>query len=400
MMIYKPYPALAFILFFLTACSTSPHKPEQLNTKSSANPGPLSEAELLDVSISVFAPGIDDKQSSADPAGARIRAAETIYIPYRLGQALAATEKWGTVRVLPASRDFGDVVITGSIDYSDSEKLELSISVKDATGKNWFTKRYASTANTSLYQTATTPHTEPFEKFYELIVQDLLDYQTTLDANSISTIRTVALLERAHRFVPWVSEKYLAYGLNDQIRIRRLPAKDDPDIARLGRVQSRNEMFLDTLQLYYTSFITRMEASYFSWRSEAHKEKSTLLQLQAQSRGKLTTGILTVFSSLIPFSKRNFLSFNRRRVDNNQKSSAVGVAAGTQQLEESLDISEQSQIHQAALQELGVSLASDIEPIQLTMEKDIISLSGTAEEQFTQWQQLLQEIYSIEFGSP
>lgn len=394
-----PYPVLIIaLILLLPACSSGSHRHAGTNGRSSASV-PVSETNLLDVTISILEPGLNDNQIT-NRIKSSIRAAEAIYIPCQLARALSATEKWGAVRVLPANRNSGDIVFTGKVVHSDSDRLELDVLVKDASGKTWIDKRYSGTADITRYQGSAGPYPEPFKQLYDLIVHDLLAQLENLDAGSISTIRTISELDRAHRFVPQISKKYLAYGQNGHIRIRHLPSEADPNIVRLRKLQRRNDMFLDTLQSYYTSFASRMNAPYFAWRKETHHEKSALEGLRGQSRNQFMTGMLTVFSSLIPFSKRNFLRPGRTGGDSNPQSAAVGIASGTELLEQSLDKSEQSKIHEIALQELGESLASDIEPIRLSVEAQAVSLTGSVEEQFSQWEQILRKIYNIEFGIP
>ena len=207
------------------------------------------------------------------------------------------------------------------------------------------------------------------------------------------------LLNTTVLFAPQTFTAYMEHDSSGRVRIRQLPAESDPGLLRIRKIRNRNEMFLDTLQLYYDSFARRMEGPYYHLRREAYREKMIMLDMQRHSRDQLGTGILTVLSSLIPFSRDNFLSFFRRSPPDTVTSNAVGVAAGTELLEKSRDTLQQSKIHAIEMEELADALAEEIGPLNITVEDRIVSLSGTANEQFLHWQQILQKIYQAEIKS-
>ena len=55
-------------------------------------------------------------------------------------------------------------------------------------------------------------------------------------------------------------------------------------------------------------------------------------------------------------------------------------------------------MHIAALQELGESLQSEIAPKVIELDDRTIMLTGTVEEQYEQWRDILMEIYLTETG--
>ena len=55
-------------------------------------------------------------------------------------------------------------------------------------------------------------------------------------------------------------------------------------------------------------------------------------------------------------------------------------------------------MHAAAVEELGKSLERDVEPRVVAIEDRTVTLSGSAEAQFREWQKLLRQIYAEETG--
>ena len=60
----------------------------------------------------------------------------------------------------------------------------------------------------------------------------------------------------------------------------------------------------------------------------------------------------------------------------------------------------EAEIHVQALEELGLSLESEIAPQIIELEDRTITLTGSVEDQYQQWRELLRQIYEAEVGEP
>ena len=74
------------------------------------------------------------------------------------------------------------------------------------------------------------------------------------------------------------------------------------------------------------------------------------------------------------------------------------ILAGTQVIIRGFNVSKEAEIHEADIQELGESFSSEMEPVVMEFEGRQYELTGSAEEQFTQWRALLRKIYYAETG--
>lgn len=78
--------------------------------------------------------------------------------------------------------------------------------------------------------------------------------------------------------------------------------------------------------------------------------------------------------------------------------SDVLVLAGTQVVINGFNVSEQTGMHKAALQELSDSFSKEATPMRLDLEGKVVELKGTAEEQYAKWRKILRDVYYAETG--
>ena len=58
----------------------------------------------------------------------------------------------------------------------------------------------------------------------------------------------------------------------------------------------------------------------------------------------------------------------------------------------------EAQMHRESLRELGESLENDVAPRVIDLQDRTITLSGTVEEQYQQWREILADLYAYESG--
>jgi hypothetical protein len=62
------------------------------------------------------------------------------------------------------------------------------------------------------------------------------------------------------------------------------------------------------------------------------------------------------------------------------------------------NISKQAEIHRVAIQELSESFGSEMKPVVMEFKGKEYELTGSAEEQYKHWRELLRKIYYEETG--
>ena len=385
----KLITAIVPLCFSLAGCNTTTVKTtsyEQVVLESEVTPEEL----LLDVGVGIFNPGIDALSVGEDGVFPKIREAEARFIPFKLMETLQHAGNWGVVRVVPDRISEMDLWVDGEILKSDGENLWLQVSVEDATGKRWFSKKYTGIAGKYSYDGTTANRSEPFQKVYNQVANDMLAWRNQFDAGEIRKIRTIAELKFARDFSPEVFHDYLELDEKGRYSVTRLPAEGDPSLQQIRQIRERDNIFVDTLQQYYASFVNQMEEPYREWREAYFLESQALKEVKSESNARLIGGALAVLAGILA-----------QGVDSRTARTAgwVGIGAGAAAIQSGLQKREEAKIHVEALEEVSASLDSEIEPHSIDLEDRTVTLTGTVREQYGQWRRILKEIHATETGS-
>lgn len=388
---FKIYiPALILLIFLQLGCATTEVKTTKV-TPVILETNEIPDSQLLDIGIQVFDPGLDKLQELDDDAiyFPEIRVAEASYFPYLLMETLQTSAAWGAVRVVPLEHDSVDVLVTGEILKSDGELLTLNITVTDATGKHWYTKEYQHKASKYSYNERMQLPKEPFQNVYNKITNDLYLFQKTLQPSQLSKIRQISELKFAKSFSPNMFSGHLSQDKSGNYTVNRLPADGDPMMVRIRQIRERDYLFVDTLQEYYGRYVKGMRSPYQTWRRESYQEVIAMRTMQRKATNQKLIGAASIIAGI--FAAGNSSGAARA-------AGTVAVAAGSYVIKDGFDRDAESQIHIEALQELGDSLEANLETHVIELEDRTITLSGTVDNQYEQWREILKDIYKINVG--
>ncbi len=350
----------------------------------------IPEELLLDLGIVIFDPGLD-AESEQEFFYPEVRRAEARYMPYLLLEAIQSSAAWGAVRVVPNNRQAMDVLVNGTIVHSHGEELELNIVARDATGQIWLDKNYRSKASRYSYSATTRVDIDPFQAIYNRIANDLLKARSSLSSEQLANIRLVNELRFARSMSADAFDGHLANDDKGNYSIQRLPAAADPMLSRVRKIRKRDDLFIDTLQEYYASFNEQMSNPYQEWRKLSYEEAIALQELKAESIRKLIAGAALVMAGIAAQGS----SDSATRTAGN-----VAILGGGSVFKGGIDARTEAEIHVQALEELGLSLEAEIAPQIIELEDRTITLTGTVEDQYQQWRELLRQIYAAEVGEP
>ncbi len=375
----------------LTACATHTVKTTEYTPLAQSRQH-IPEHLLLDVGIGAFNPGIDEiKSNEEETTNHEIRVAETRYVSYMLADTLQRSANWGMVRVLPNDASMMDVHIAGTILQSNGEAMGLRVRVSDSTGSEWYTKEYTEIISEFSYDPNLRRQNDPFQAIYNNIANDLLTYrQSRISEEKITEVRLVSELRFAERFAPEAYDKYLSRDRNDNYQIKTLPAENDPLMARIREIRERDFLFVDTVQDYYALYAREMRAPYDTWREQSYKEVVTLREVRQAARRRFVAGTAAVLGGLAVATKGGTYA--------SQVGGAAAVGAGAYVIREGFNKQSEAGMHIEALEELGQSLENELAPRVLTLDDRTITLTGTVEEQYSQWREILADLYAAEVG--
>ena len=374
-------------LFLLSGCASyqanvSPTKIERAQEE-------IPEDQLMDVGILPFkSEEISEEEAEEEGTSNEIRKAEGHYMPYHLKNTLHQSSHWGAVQVIPAETDSMDVFVHGEIKESNGEHLTLDIEVNDATGKRWFTKEYKMETTLNSYRGNRAGEKDAYQDLYNSIANDMAKYKKKLKAEDIKKIRMTAKLKFAEDFAPDAFDGYLD-SKKSKTKIKRLPADDDPMMARLLKIREREYMYVDTLNQQYDAFYNNMYPSYENWRRLNMTERKAKREIKRRALTQQLIGALMVAGAIAAGASDS----------SGMAAVQTGlILAGTQVIIRGFNVSQEAEIHEAAIQELGESFSSEMQPVVMEFEGRQYELTGSAEEQFNQWRDLLRKIYYAETG--
>ncbi|MFT6955503.1 MAG: hypothetical protein ACJAYC_000499 [Halieaceae bacterium] len=363
----------------VVACSTGPRvAPEpDVITGSAAWPSPVgrvnlkisqysSTMPLLDVGVAIFDPGIPEDASTHSKLAIfpEIREAEAKYMPALLRDALVDANGWGPVRVLPEPNDTTVLLITGRIEYSDGLRLALQVRAVDATGRVWLDKMYLDESLESDYPVPVGG--DPYQDIYFQIANDLLAARDTLAIESLRHIPVIAELRYAESLSPEVFAGYLSRDEQGLLTANRLPADGDPMMSRVQRILNQEYLFIDTVDEQYLKLSQEMGPTYDLWRQYGREQA---------------------------IYKEDY----QRRLSTRESQGRRGTFPAMQQ---TYNAFKWTKIQQQDLYELAVGFDNEVAPTVLEASGKVFRLNGTLETQYSEWRDILREIFALETGLP
>jgi len=360
--------------------------------------------ELLDVGVHAFDPGIPPEIAEDDEALEKkriykdIRNAESRYIATMLRGTLESSGQWGAVRVVPANVEFVDVTVDGRILESTGAFLAVEVSAKDSTGRAWLTKkRYESQADSGSYKTdGSLKQRDPFQNVYSQIANDLVIARDALLVTDRRDIRRVTELRFANDLAPQAMRGFLALDPKGVTTVARLPAANDPFADRISRIRERDEGVVDTVNGYYANFADQMRDSYGSWRRSSFEEIEKEQRARNSARTRTVLGAAAVLASIFVPGQCDSYDYNCRRIEGAART--AGAIGGTASVLSGLKKYSDAKVHAQSLKELSQSFQAEVAPQVVDIEGRTLRLTGTAEEQYREWRELLHQLYMEETG--
>ena len=365
----------------------------------------IDEAELLDVAVQAFdaniPEAIKDNEEALDKRRIYpdIRKAESRLLANRLKTTLETTGQWGAVRVVPEGVRFVDILITGKILESTGGRLELELRAVDAVGRVWIDdKVYSGEADLGSYKTdAALRARDPFKNVYVQIADDLLHARERLSTMDRRDIRQVAALRFAKDLDPRSFGGYLVEDKDGFIKINRLPASNDPALARVEKIRERDTVVIDTLDGYNEQFSEGLFDSYAGYRRTSREAIEKEDKARAQATTRTVLGAAAVLASIFVSSQCGSADYNCQRIEDAVRYG--GGVGGVAAVMSGIKKFEDAKMAAQEVKELARSFENEAETQVVEVEGRSLKLVGTAEEQYREWRRLLAAIYAEETGT-
>ncbi len=383
--------AAATFLLAASGCTSSQSTGRPSQTQAIQATTEIPRDQLLDVGIEVLDPGLPAQgQPMPEDVFPELRRAEARYMAIQLENTMQATGHWGAVRVLPGNQGITDLEITGTILLSTGSKLALDVRAVDSTGRVWLERRYRAEANDLVYAGTQPAKIDPFQSLYNEISNDLLQVRLKHRAGELKHIRQVTRLRFAADLAPEPFDHYLSTNKKGIISVKRLPARDDPMLARVDNLRASENLFIDTLDQNYAAYYENMEGPYDSWRKYTYEEEQAYKILKRKALTQKILGGLAILGAALADPGSSTAGLIRD----------AAMIGGMAAIHAGISTSKEAKIHSEAIRELAASVDSELEPMVIEVQGQTLRLEGTAETQYQEWRRLLREIWSDETGLP
>ncbi len=378
-------------LLILSGCASLSNKVED-GVKPIVATQELDSSELLDVAIVVFdSEELTDKEIRELGLSEEIRRAEERFIPIHLKYTMQRTGHWGAVRVVPAE-NAAHVQVRGTIIRSDGEQLSLDIEAYDSRGVSWFENSYSEELGLVDFYGTSPGEKDPFQDLYNTIANDLVEHRSQLPPDAIREIQQISELRTAQDMARDAFAGHLSRNEEGRYSLIRLPVENDPMLKRVRAVQVRDDMLLDTINGYYEIYYNDLWQPYGDWRKLYNEELAALNQVKKQALTRQLFGLASIIGGVALSTGNNNLSSSNLP--------GVMVMGGAAAIYSGFQKQEETKIHRDVIEELSISFSSEADPLVVEVVGETVRLTGSAEEQYQKWRDMLQQIYAAETGLP
>jgi hypothetical protein len=194
----------------------------------------------------------------------------------------------------------------------------------------------------------------------------------------------------AREFSPDAFATHVTRTEDGGFALNRLPAEDDPMLARVRKVREREYLFIDTLDEYYSGFYRSMYGPYQNWRSSSYSEAIAYRELRAQARARTMAGVGALVGGVAAIYESNDAYVDA--------SGIVSVMSGAALIKSAIMRRNEAEMHAQVLQELAVSSEAEIVPHTIELENQTVRLQGTVDQQYEDLRRILRKFYFEDLG--
>ena len=336
-----------------------------------AQSGPARDFSKLNVAVAVFDPGIPEDISTHRDLDVfpRIRKIEALFLPFVLRDALARSGEWGAVRVVPETDKSAELLVTGTIVRSDGNTLELHVLAMDAGGRVWLDRSFTGIV-TDDYAVSNAGADDPVEvtlsyrSLYESIATGLLEVRGGLSSQDLARISEFSLLRYARRLAPVAFSGFLTELPDGSVQIDRLPAKNDPMMARIELVRSTEYVITDAVDTKFRELRAEIATVYDVWRE--FRRKSVYYEKEDARRARDTS-------------------------DDGERGSYEAI-------QNSYDNYKYHRITEQEQDRLAVAFINEAGPTIESIESRVAELEAWVELKYAEWRRILEELFEVESG--
>ncbi len=372
----------------------------------------LNANTFLDVAVPSFDPGfpldefgeIDGDELVEEGIWPQLRRTEAKLFAAEMKTALDDEKVFGSVSVVPDASTPSDLFVLGRIEKSDSEVVEISVTVLDASGEILGAKEFEHTVSEGFLRDQRNKDKNPYEPVFTRASDYVVELLSQLSEEDKQAIKEVSLMRYARYYSPENFDQYISTEIKRKgsqryykFELTSLPDENDPMLQRIKDLRAQELLFVDRLQDNYEVFEAKTKDAYSTWQAETLPEILAEREAKFERNTKAALGIGAAILAAILIKKG--ADKQRERGGSTPDYDIGAVAAGIGSvwaINEAFKNNSRMKVHSAVIDEQGQAMDLSVSPTIMEFEDQTIELKGTAQEQYLQWKTHLRKLFEEE----
>lgn len=375
--------------------------------KQKGNSSALLNANIfLDVAIPTFDPGfpldnfgeIDGDELVEEGIWPQLRRTEAKLFAAEMKVALDDEKVFGSVSVVPDASTPSDLFVLGRINHSDSEVVEINVTVVDASGEIMGSKDFEHTVSKGFMRDQRNVNKNPYEPVFTRASDYVVELLSKMSEQDKQAVKDVSLIRYARYYSPENFDQYLTTELKRKggqryykFELTSFPDESDPMLQRIKDLRAQELLFVDRLQDNYEVFEAKTQEAYGNWQAETLPEILAEREANFERNTKAALGIGAAILAAILI--KNGAGKNRPEYDIGAVAAGIGSVWA---INEAFKNNSRMKVHSAVIEEQGQAMDLNVSPTLIEFEDQTIELKGTAQEQYLQWKTHLRKLFEEE----
>lgn len=383
---------------------------EPSNNSANQAPSELVNADIfLDVAIPAFSPGlpldsfgaIDGDELEEEGIWPQLRRTESKLFAYEMKTALEKRKVFGSVSVTPDASTPSDLFVLGEILNSDSEVIEIELTVVDSSGEILGNKSFEHTVSKGFLRDQLNAGKNPYEPVFSKASGYVVSLLSKMSTEDKQYVKNMSLMRYARYYSPENYSQYLSTELKKKggqryykFELTGIPDENDPMLRRIEDLRAQELLFVDRLQDNYEVFEAETRDAYSTWQAETLPEILAARDAEAERNAKAILGVGAAILAAILISKSG--SSNSGDAAASEIGAIVAGVGSVWAINEAFKSNSRNKIHSAVIEEQGQAIDLSVSPTVIEFENQTVELQGTAQEQYLQWKTHLRKVFEEE----
>jgi len=408
-------PFVSLLAFSLVFSSTAHAVTVGPAYNPSVEPLPTEKKKLPDpldlIPITAVVPILDVGFSPSDPKleqrgiWPELRKTEAIRSAIKLKDALIGINQFESVQVVPDTSASSDFYLVGVIKESTGEILRIQYMFIDATGRTRLNRTDVHRVEPGWHARFAAPGVDPFQPLYDKIAIEVWKDLKKLaedhkrvskrkgKSSRLSEVETIGATRElmfAQYFNPGLYKDAISpvrpkSSRDSSYKLNYLPDRSSSEWSSIETIKARDQVFIRQLNQTYGQFMTEVDPKYAEWQNDIFPTARQIrLAKRSETISNVTAGALAVATVAAAVDADSTSGRDTALAVGGVLTSAALIKGAMERQKKNRNLIE--------FNELSQSYHDSFTPMRVSVGGEVVSLQGTAVNQFNQWRELLRNI--------